>query len=320
MPDLAWLTEPYHYEFMQRALIAALIIGAVAPLVGTWIVLRRLAYLGDAMSHATVGGVALAYLADVSITVGAIGAGLAMAALMAALATHPRLREDTIIGTVEAALFAVGIVVISSSRNISIDLTHLLFGSITTVTHTDLVRSATLGGGSVLALTLLFRDLRAATFDPQHATLVGIRTGLLRSGLYALLAITVVLGLQSVGLLMSVALFVIPPAAARLWCATVARMAALAAAFGVASSLVGLTISYHAGSAPGATIALCAVAILAVSFAGTLPCRTAPARWQRSRARGTDRPACGRAGRLTRRPRRCARRSPAGGPSPPPTG
>ncbi len=274
---LHWLSEPYSYDFMRRALGAAVVVGAVAPLVGTWIVLRRLAYLGDAMSHATVGGVAVAYLGGWSITVGAIGAGLAMAGLMGVLAAHPRLREDAIIGAVEAALFAAGIVVISSSSDVSIDLTHLLFGSITTVTDADLERSLVLGGGSVALLTLLFRDLRAATFDPQHAALVGIRTGPLRYALYALLAVTVVLGLQSVGLLMSVALFVIPPAAARLWCATVGRMAALAAAFGVAASTVGLTLSYHAGSAPGATIALCAVAVLVVSFLATLPRRaTAP--------------------------------------------
>ncbi|HEY4277024.1 MAG TPA: metal ABC transporter permease [Conexibacter sp.] len=276
MPDLGWLTEPYHYDFMQRALIAALIVGAIAPLVGTWIVLRRLSYLGDAMSHATVGGVAVAYLGGWSITVGAIGAGLAMAGMMSVLETHPRLREDAIIGAVEAALFAAGIVVITSSHSISIDLTHLLFGSITTVTDADLLRSAALGGGCLALLALLFRDLRAATFDPQHAVLVGIPTGLLRFVLYVLLAITVVLGLQSVGLLMSVALFVIPPAAARLWSGTVRRMAALAACFGVGSSLAGLTISYHAGSAPGATIALCSVAILAISFVATLPRRVRP--------------------------------------------
>jgi manganese/iron transport system permease protein len=278
MPDLHWLTDPYHYDFMRRALLAALIVGGVAPLVGTWIVLRRLAYLGDAMSHATVGGVAIAYLGGWSITLGAIGAGLTMAGLMGALAAHPRLREDAIIGAAEAALFAAGIVVISSNNDVSIDLTHLLFGSVTTVSSTDLARSAALGGGCVLLLALLFRDLRAATFDPQHAGLVGIHTAALRCVLYALLAVTVVLGLQSVGLLMSVALFVIPPAAARLWCATVARMAALAATVGITAAITGLTISYHANSAPGATIALCAVAILAVSFAATLPRRARPSR------------------------------------------
>ena len=210
MPELHWFTGPYTYDFMQRALLASLIVGTVAPLVGTWIVLRRLAYLGDAMSHASVGGVALAYLGGWSITAGAIGAGLAMAGLMGVLANHPRLREDAIIGAVEAALFAVGIVIISHQHTITIDLTHLLFGSIVTVTDGDLVRDAGLGGACVAVLFLLFDDLRAATYDPQHAALVGIRVGPLRHALYALLAVTVVLGLQSVGLLMSVALFVIP--------------------------------------------------------------------------------------------------------------
>ena len=275
MPELHWFTGPYTYDFMQRALLASLIVGTVAPLVGTWIVLRRLAYLGDAMSHASVGGVALTYLGGWSITAGAIGAGLAMAGLMGVLSNHPRLREDAIIGAVEAALFAIGIVIISHNHNITIDLTHLLFGSIVTVTNGDLLRDAGLGGACVAVIFLFFGDLRSATYDPQHASLVGVRVGLLRYVLYALLAVTIVLGFESVGLLMSVALFVIPPAAARLWCETVGRMTALAVAFGITSSLVGLTISYQADSAPGATIALCAVAILAASFLLTLPRRTA---------------------------------------------
>jgi manganese/iron transport system permease protein len=270
---MRWLTDPYAYDFMQRALLASLIVGAVAPLVGTWMVLRRLAYLGDAMSHATVGGVALAYLGGWSITIGAIGAGLAMAALMGLLASHPRLREDAIIGSVEAALFAAGVVVISSNHAVGIDLTHVLFGSITTVTGNDLRLDALLGGACALLVLALFRDLRAGTFDAEHAALVGIRTGTLRYVLYATLAVCVVLGLQSVGLLMSVALFVIPPAAARLWARTTAQMAAVACGFGVAASLAGMTISYHADSAPGATIALCAVAILAASFVITIPRR-----------------------------------------------
>jgi ABC-type Mn2+/Zn2+ transport system permease subunit len=270
---MRWLTDPYTYGFMQRALLASLIVGAVAPLVGTWMVLRRLAYLSDAMSHATVGGVAIAYLAGVSITLGAIGAGLAMAALMSVLASHPRLREDAIVGSVEAALFAAGVVIISREHDVAIDLTHLLFGSVTTVTAGDLRLDALLGVGCVVVLAALFRDLRAATFDPEHAVLVGIRTEVLRHALYALLAICVVLGLQSVGLLMSVALFVIPPAAARLWARTVAQMAALASVFGLTAALAGLTVSYHADTAPGATIALCAVAVLVSSFAFTLPRR-----------------------------------------------
>jgi manganese/iron transport system permease protein len=268
-----WLTDPYSYDFMRRALLASLIVGGVAPLVGTWMVLRRLAYLSDAMSHATVGGVAIAYLGGWSITFGAIGAGLTMAVLMSVLAGHPRLREDAIIGSVGTALFAVGVVIISHDHSVSIDLTHILFGSVTTVSAADLRLDAALGGACALIVGVLFRDLRAATFDPEHAALVGVRTGALRHALYALLAICVVLGLQSVGLLMSVALFIVPAAAARLWARTAAQMAALASAFGVTAAVAGLTVSYHVDSAPGATIALSAVAILMISFALTLPGR-----------------------------------------------
>jgi len=273
---LDWLTDPYAYGFMQRALLASLIVGAVAPLVGVWIVLRRLAYLGDAMSHATIGGVGLAYLAGWSLTLGAIAAGLAMAALVAVLAAHPRLREDAVIGSVEAALFAGGVLLISARDDVGVDLGHLLFGSIATVGADDLWLNAALGAGAVAGVALLFGDLRAASFDAQHAGLAGVRVGLLQTGLLALLAVTVVLALQTVGLLMSVALFVVPPSAARLWTHTVEAMTALAVAFGVASCVAGLTLAYHAATAPGATIALVAVALLAVSFAATLPRRGRP--------------------------------------------
>lgn len=274
MPDVTgWLTDPYAFDFMRRALLASLLVGAIAPLVGVWIVLRRLAYLGDAMSHATLSGVAVAYLAGWSITLGAVAAGLVMAALMALLASHPRLQEDSIIGTVSVGLFATAIILISSQDSIGVDLSHFLLGSVTTVTPADLTLNAILGGLAALAILVVFSDLRAASFDPLHAGLVGIRVGAMRCALYATLAVTVVLALQTVGLLMAVALLVIPAAAARLWTRTVAAMSMLAAALGVTACLTGLTLSFHAASPPGATIALVAVALLAGSFVATRPRR-----------------------------------------------
>jgi len=271
MPEL--LLDPYASGFMQRALLASLLVGTVAPLVGVWIVLRRMAYLGDAMSHATLGGVALAHLAGWSLSVGAVGAGLAMAALMALLTAHPRLREDAVIGVVAVALFAGGVLLISARDDVGVDLSHVLFGSVATVGEGDLWLNAALAVVVLAGVALLFDDLRAASFDAVHARLVGVRVGALRTALLALVAVTVVLALQTVGLLMSVALFVVPPAAARLWTATVEAMAALAVTLGLLATLAGLTLAYHAGTAPGATIALCAVACLAVSFAATLPRR-----------------------------------------------
>jgi len=272
-----WLTDPYASQFMQRALLASLLVGAIAPLVGVWIVLRRLAYLGDAMSHATVGGVAVAYLAGFSITLGAIGAGLAMAGLMALLAAHPRLRDDTVIGIVEVTLFAGGVLIISAQDGIGVDLTHFLFGSITTVTEQDLALNAALATCSLCGLIALFSDLRAASFDPLHAQLTGVRVGAIRVALLGLLAISVVLALQTVGLLMSVALFIVPAATARLWTHTTEAMSVLAAVLGVLCTTLGLTLAYHLATAPGATVALVAVALLAGSFVATLPRRrTAP--------------------------------------------
>lgn len=272
---LGWLTDPYGYEFMRRALAAALLVGLVAPLVGTWIVLRRLAYMTDAMSHATIAGVAAAYLAGWSVTVGALGAGLVMAGLMAVLAAHPRLAEDSIIGVVEVALFAAGILVISSTGSVGVDLTHFLFGSISTVSTEDLRLNLVLGVVAMAGLALVFSDLRSATFDPLHAALVGVPVTALRSALFALLAVMVVISLQTVGLLMSVAMIVIPAATARLWTRTVAAMSALASAIGVLSAAVGLTLSYHLATASGATIALVTVVALTASFVLTLPRRGA---------------------------------------------
>lgn len=274
MSDLiGWLAEPYGLELMQRALIASLLVGAVAPLVGTWVVLRRLSYLGDAMSHATVGGVAVAYLAGFSISLGAVLAGLAMAGLMSLLGRHRRLQQDAVIGIVEVTLFAGGVLLISSRDDVGVDLSHFLFGSVTTVGAGELWLNALLAVIVAVVVAVLFEDLRAASFDPLHAAHAGVAVGALDAALLALLAITVVLSLQTVGLLMSVALFVVPPAAARLWTHTVEAMTALAVVFGVVSTAVGLTVSYHAAAAPGATIALTAVGLLAVSAVATLPPR-----------------------------------------------
>jgi len=299
---VSWLTEPYAYAFMQRALIAALLVGLVAPLVGCWIVLRRLAYLTDATSHATLAGVAAAYLAGVSLTLGALGAGLVMAGLMAGLAAHPRLAEDTIIGIVEVALFAAGLLIVSGSGSVSVDLGHVLLGSITTVSADDLRLDLALGLVALAGLAWRFADLRAATFDPVHAALVGVRVGALRTGLLLLLAVVVVVSLQTVGLLMSVAMVVVPAATARLWTRTVGAMSAVAAGVGVACAAFGLTLAFHLGTAPGATIALVCVAALALSFAATLPRRTTrPVAHVAELARPGAPTAGRRRGRLSRR-------------------
>jgi len=270
---IGWLTDPYAYDFMRRALGASLIVGIVAPLVGVWVVLRRLAYLGDAMSHASLAGVAAASALGFSLTLGALGAGLAMAALMAVLAAHPRISEDSVIGAAEVALFALGLLIIASAGSGGVDLSHILLGSMNTVSPGDLWTNAALGLAVLVALAVCFDDLRSATFDPLHAHMVGVRVTGLRHGLFALVAVAIVLALQTVGLLLSIALFVLPAATARLCTRTAVGMSVAAAITGATVTATGLTLAFHLATPPGATIALLAAAVLAAAWAVTLPRR-----------------------------------------------
>lgn len=264
---MRWLTDPYQSTFMLRALGAVVVIGTFSPMVGVWIVLRRLSYLGDAMSHSLLAGVAAAFLLGASVSAGALVAGLTMAGLMALLALNPRLHADAVIGVVETTLFGVGLVLVSiRSDRIGVDLSHFLLGQVTTTTGADLAVNVVLAAVGALLVLVLFRDLRSATFDPAHAALVGIRTGLLSWALLSLLAVAIVVSLQTVGLLMSCAMLIIPPAAARLVTDRLAPMTAVAMAFGVVAATTGLTLSYHLGSPPGATISLVAVGLLLMAL------------------------------------------------------
>lgn len=268
-----WLTDPYQSDFMRHAGAAALIVGVLSPTVGVWIVLRRLAYMGDAMSHATLSGVAGAYLVGFSVTLGALAAGLVMGAAVAVLTAHRRLGEDAIIGIVETGLFALGVILITRSDNIGIDLSHFLFGQITTVTDSDLALNGGLALLALVAVLVSFDDLRMTTFDPMHAAQVGVRVTVLRVVLLAALSIAIVVCLSTVGILMSIAMLIVPASTARMMTERVSTMTAAAIGFGVTSAIVGLTLSYHLSSPPGATIALVSVLMCLVVFGLTLPKR-----------------------------------------------
>jgi len=274
-----WLIDPFRSEFMQFALATALIVGVTAPAVGVWLVLRRLAYLGDALSHATIGGVGVAYLVGIPLLVGGLIAGTVMGLLMAVLERHERLGGDAIVGTVETGLFAIGLIILSRNGT-GVELSHFLFGQITTVTGTELVVNMALGATVLAALWVTRLDLKMATFDHRHATSVGINVGGLRLLLMVTLTAAVVVSLSTVGVLMSIALLVIPPATARLVTERVATMTTVAIADGIAVSVIGLIVSYHLGTPPGATIALVACAAFTVAFTATVPrrinCETKP--------------------------------------------
>lgn len=268
------LTDPYQLQFMQRALLATLVIGVVAPAVGTWVVLRRMANLGDAMSHGTLAGVGIAYAAGVNVLLGALGAGIVLAALLLALSANRRLGSEALIAVLGTASFALGVVVISR-LDTGVELTHFLFGRVLTVSWNDLALNAALGAGALAVVAVLFNELRIATFDHVHAEQVGVRVELVQAVLIVLLSVVVVVSLRAVGTIMSVTMLVTPPATARLFARTLRSMTWWAIAFGVSEGVVGLIVSYHLGrgAAPSATIALVSAAVFGLVFAVTLPRR-----------------------------------------------
>lgn len=269
---MSWLTDPFQSEFMQRAFLAAIIIGVVAPVVGTWIVLRRMANLGDAMSHGTLAGVALAYAAGVNVLFGAMGAGLLIALLLLGFSSNRRLGQETIITILGTAFFALGVVVITR-LDTGVELTHFLFGRLLTITWGDVWLNLALGGLAVGVVLLLFGELRLATFDHVQAEQVGVRVEVVQGVLVLLLAIVVVISLRAVGTIMAVTLLVTPAATARLLSRTLRQMTLLGVAFGVGIGVVGLILSYHLDAAPGATIGLLSALVFGIVFVATLPRR-----------------------------------------------
>lgn len=267
-----WLTDPFRSEFMVRAFLAAIVIGVVAPVVGTWVVLRRMANLGDAMSHGTLAGVAIAYAAGVNVLFGALGAGLIIALVLLVFSSNRRLGQETVIAVMGMAFLSVGVVVVSR-LDTGVELSHFLFGRVLTVQWGDIWLNLTLGGIAVATVLALFGELRLATFDHVHAEQVGVRVELVQGVLVMLLAVVVVISLRAVGTVMAVTMLVTPAATARLLARSLRQMTALGVVFGVSEGVLGLMASYHLGSAPGATIGLVAVAVFAVVFAATLPRR-----------------------------------------------
>jgi len=269
---MSWLLDPFRAEFMQRALVATLVIGIVAPVVGTWVVLRRMANLGDAMAHGTLAGVGIAYAIGVDVLFGAVGAGLLLAALLVTFSANRRLGQETVVTVLGTAFFGLGVVVISR-LDTGVELTHFLFGRVLTVGWGDIWLNIALGGAAVLTVLALFGELRLATFDHVQAEQVGVRVELVQAVLVVLLAIVVVISLRAVGTVMSVTLLVTPAATARLFARSLRQMTTWAVLFGVGEGVVGLVLSYHLEASPGATIGLSAAVVFALVFAATLPRR-----------------------------------------------
>ncbi len=267
---MEFLTDPWNWwivpfadnTFMRDALVAALLTVLTTSVVGTWVVLRGMSFLGDALAHGVLPGIAIAFIIGVDTSIGALLAAGAMVLGIAAIRRHSPLPEDTSIGVLFVGFLALAVVIMSTQQASYIgDLNRFLFGSITGLDDADLARQAIAAAIAVVGVVLLYRALLVMTFDVTLAQMLGLRPGLTQAALLVLVAISIVASFQSVGNLLVFAFLVAPPAAASLVARRVPMIMVVSVGFGTAAAVVGILISYHHGSATSATMALCSVVL-----------------------------------------------------------
>ena len=261
-----WLLEPLQYAFMMRALIAAIVVGIVCSVLGTYVVLRGMAFFGDALAHTILPGVVVAYLLGWPLAIGALVTGILTALGIGVLTERGVLKEDTAIGVVFAGLFALGIALLSLSGNYAVDLVHFLFGNLLGVSTTDLLVIMGLGALVLLTVYLFFKEFLVMSFDPVLAVTLRLPTRFLRYLLLVLIAVTIVTSLQVVGIALMLAMFVTPAATASLLTRRVPSMMAAAAFIGALSGVAGLYASFYLNVASGAAVVLVATIAFLLAF------------------------------------------------------
>ncbi|GGL04363.1 metal ABC transporter permease [Deinococcus radiotolerans] len=261
------LTDPLQFDFFTRALLAVVLVSVLCALVGAWVVLRGLSYIGDAMSHAVFPGIVGAFLMKGNLLVGALIAAVLTALGIGAIGRRSGLKQDSAIGIVFVGMFALGIVMLSRAPTFTTDLSNFLIGNPLGVTPADLwgALAVTVVVGGIL--TAVQKELLLASFDPTEARAVGLPVRRLESLLLILIGLVVVLTVQLVGTTLSVSLLITSSAAARLLARSLRKMMLLAAALGTVGGVTGLYLSYYQDTAPGATIVLVNTAIFLAALA-----------------------------------------------------
>lgn len=254
-----WFTEAFAPEFMQRALLGGLAAVIATSLVGTWVVLRGLSFLGDALAHGVIPGIALAVLWGFSPIVGALGAALLMSGAVTLVSGRSAVREDTGIGLLFVGMLSLGIVIISRSQNFATDVTALLFGDVLGVTWADIRGQAVAATAVAVVTVLAYRPFLALTFNRDKAVTLGMHPGLAQAALLTVLAVSIVASFQAIGTLLVFGLLIAPPATASLVVRRVPAIMVLSVLLGAASVVVGLLVSFHHDTAGGATISGVAV-------------------------------------------------------------
>ncbi len=260
------IVEPLSLGLFVRALAASTLVGVVCAVVGTYVVLRGIAFIGDAISHAAFPGIVAAYLLGGSFLLGAGIAAVATAVALGAVARRARIRQDTAIGVLFAGTFALGVFMFSTIQGYVGDLFSFLFGNVLAIGPEDLIGLAVLGAVVLAVVALLWKELLYATFDPLGAAASGFRVELIEYVFLGLVALTIVISLEAVGIILVVAMLVTPAATAQLLTVRFGRLMAAAVVVGIASSVIGLYLSYWLNAASGATVVL----VQTAAFLGVL--------------------------------------------------
>jgi manganese/iron transport system permease protein len=261
-----WLIDPLTYSFMQRGFLAAIMVGILCAVIGCYVVLRGMAFLGDAMAHAILPGVAIAYLLKGNLLVGALIAAVVVALGISLFSKNGTIKEDTAIGIFFAAALSLGVALISGIRSYAVDLSHILFGNVLGVSSTDLWMTGILSMIVIAAIVILYKPFMVISFDPILAATLRMPANLLRSLLLVLIALTVVVSMQTVGVGLVAAMLVTPGATAYLLTRRLSRMLFISALIGGLASITGLYLSFYLNIASGAAIVLCATFMFIVAY------------------------------------------------------
>lgn len=265
MSLLQWVTDPLAYDFMVYALVTTVVAAVVCGLLSCWLVLVGWSLIGDAVSHAVLPGVVIAYILGAPFALGALVFGFLAVGLIGALRDTSRVKEDAAIGIVFTTLFAVGLVLISVTPS-QTDLNHIIFGNILGISTTDLVQVLILAAVAFAVVLVKRRDLTLYAFDPTHAHAIGLSPRLLAALLLGLLALTAVVALQVVGVILVVALLIIPGATAHLLTDRFGRMLIIAPALAAFAAVTGIYLSYWCNASPGGLVVVVQGAIFTAVY------------------------------------------------------
>jgi len=267
MPEIvSWLLEPFQFAFMLRGLGASLIVGVVCPVLGTYVVLRGMAFFGDALAHIILPGVVIAFLLNLPMALGALVVGILAALAINTISQRSDIREDAAIGVVFAGAFALGVALISTQRSFALDLAHILFGNLLGVSTNDLWLMGGLALIVLFTILAFYKEFLVLSFDPTLATTLRLPVKFLGNLLMVLLAVVIVISLQAVGVALVLAMLVTPASTAYLITRRLPSMMALAAMIGAISSLLGLYLSFYVNVASGPAIVLIQTGIFILAY------------------------------------------------------